>query len=332
MLALLFATMLAARDAAAQGSHGPHEFTAPIMGVDVRIVIHGGPHEEAAASAEAAFERVRALNRIFSDYEPASEAMRLAAHAGDGTFVPVSPDLARLLLAGRSLSNASGGAFDLTVLPLSRLYRAARREGRLPDAEAVARARALVGQGVLELAPHRRARLRLRGSGLDFGGIAKGYAMDEALDVLVRRGQYCCLVQADGDLVLGLPPEGRPGFVLEITDLPVPEAMGTVEVPGGCAMSTSGDAHQALEAASARHAHITDPRTGRARTGSRFAVVVAPTGLEADAVATTLCALERGEIDAFLAQFVPGVEALYGDAAGIWDRTPGFPEIRRSPR
>ena len=107
MLALLFATVLAARDAAAQGSHGPHEFTAPIMGVDVRIVIHGGPHEEAAASAEAAFERVRALNRIFSDYEPASESMRLAAHAGDGTFVQVSPELERLLLAGRSLSNAS---------------------------------------------------------------------------------------------------------------------------------------------------------------------------------------------------------------------------------
>src|SRR5204863_5231810 len=143
----------------------------------------------------AAFERIAALDTIMSDYRRDSELMRLCARAG-GPPVRVSPDLFLVLRRAQEVAERSGGAFDVTVGPLVALWRQARKTGILPDPAAIERARALVGWQKVQLdAGTSTVRLAARGMKLDLGGIAKGYAGDEAQAVLKKHGIRRALVE-----------------------------------------------------------------------------------------------------------------------------------------
>ena len=139
----------------------------------------------------------------------------------------------------------SGGAFDVTSGPLSVLWRHARRVREIPEATSVAAARELVGPDKLELDERRRTvRLTTPGMQLDLGGIAKGFAADEAAGVLTRHGIGAALVAAGGDIVATGPPPGRDGWRVAVASI---EGAGP---PAGylnlrdAAVSTSGDAEQ----------------------------------------------------------------------------------------
>src|SRR5207249_7423527 len=102
-----------------------------------------------------------------------------------GPAIRVSEDLFRVLQKSVEMYEHSGGAFDATVNPVVRLWRRAQRQRRLPDPELLAKARALVGSDRIRLDPQARTvQLLTPGMKLDLGGIAKGFAADEALAVL----------------------------------------------------------------------------------------------------------------------------------------------------
>src|SRR5579871_4102411 len=121
-----------------------YEFTEPLMGTQVRIVLYAPDEATANRAAKAAYARVAELNGIMSDYLPSSELMRLCAKAG-GPPVPVGPDLFTVLQRAQEVARKSDGAFDVTVGPIVRLWRRARRTERLPAPDQLAAARALVG-------------------------------------------------------------------------------------------------------------------------------------------------------------------------------------------
>ena len=101
----------------------------------------------------------------------------------------VSDDLWRVLLRAQRVAEQSEGAFDVTVGPVVRLWRRARRQHALPSPERLAAARKLVGYRLLRLIPEgRQVELLKPGMLLDLGGIAKGDACDQALAVLEKRG------------------------------------------------------------------------------------------------------------------------------------------------
>jgi thiamine biosynthesis lipoprotein len=101
----------------------------------------------------------------------------------------VSEELFFVLSRAQEVSRRSGGAFDVTVGPVVRLWRRARRTHRLPDPEKLAHARALVGYKNIRLNDKARAVQLLKpGMQLGLGGIAKGYAADQALAVLAKHG------------------------------------------------------------------------------------------------------------------------------------------------
>jgi thiamine biosynthesis lipoprotein len=128
---------------------------------------------------------------------------------------------------------------------------------------------------------------------LDLGGIAKGYAADQALAALRRRGLPVALVTLGGEVVAGAPPPGREGWTVAVqTPGPQPAPI----VIHDAAVSTSGDAEQWLELGGVRYSHVLDPRTGEALVGRRSVTVVARRGIEADALATALSVMgaERG--------------------------------------
>src|SRR4051794_2948771 len=159
------------------------EFSKPQMGAPFRIVLYARDKAQAQAAAAAAFRRVEELNAILSDYDTDSQLSRLSRTAGSGKAVPVSPDLWNVLVASQRFAKLSDGAFDVTVGPCVDLWRKARRERKFPDPKRLAEAQQAVGYDKLTLRNH-NARLLAPDMKLDLGGIAKGYATDQAMKVL----------------------------------------------------------------------------------------------------------------------------------------------------
>lgn len=256
------------------------EAVEPHMGTLFRITVYAESAAAARKGFDAAFLRVHELDNALSDYNPESELMRVCGEA-HARPVKVSEDLFRVLEEAQRVSAASDGTFDVTLGPVIRLWRTARREGRLPQQEQLEAARRLTGYRRLKLDPATRTvSLAVPGMQLDLGGIAKGYAADEALRVLRKAGIARALVAASGDLAIGDAPPGAAGWRVG--------ACGKVFVLHNTAMSTSGDSEQFLEIDGVRYSHIIDPRTGWAVTGHRAVTVQAPLGIAADAWATAM--------------------------------------------
>lgn len=274
------------------------------MGVTTRIVLYAEREDAARNAAARAFERIAALEQVMSDYRPDSELSRLAMRP-PGEPVALSDDLFGVLARAQRLAVETDGAFDVTVGPLVRQWREARRSGRLPDeggGEREGTARGHVGWRLVGLdEPARTATLGAEGMSLDLGGIGKGYAAQEAVNLLRREGMTRCLVALAGDIVVGDAPidaeTGRPARGWRIDVRSGLEGAAS-DGPGGgrlvlvnAAVSTSGSTEQFVEIDGARYAHIMDPRAGLGLTRGCAVTVVAKEGAWADALGTALCVL-----------------------------------------
>lgn len=278
------------------------EFTHPQMGTLFRIVLYAGDAENASKAATAAFARIDSLNATFSDYLNDSELSRLSATAGSGESVPVSDDLWTVLTAARQLSLLSDGAFDITIGPLSRLWRRAFRRQAFPEPERIDAARRLVGFPRLSLDSSRQdVRLSLSGMRLDAGGIAKGYAVDAAMAVLLRYGIHRALIDGGGDLLAGDPPPNAPGWRIQRME----NNGKALTFLSNRAIATSGDTYRYLEWEGRRYSHIIDPRTGMGITESKLVTVEAPNCMTADALASAISILGK-EAAAKLIAHYPG--------------------------
>jgi thiamine biosynthesis lipoprotein len=261
------------------------EYSQLHMGVRVRIVLYAEEQSQARAAAEAAFRRFAELDATLSDYRNDSELNRLCARAGGGP-VSVSRDLFVVLSRAREVAKRTGGAFDPTARPLVELWRAARRTGELPAQEAVERERTFVGWSRLHLNPKSQtAELLDPGMRLDLGGIAKGYACDEALRAIRAAGVRSALVEAGGDIALSEPPPGESGWAIRIASL------GETLKLANCGISSSGDEVQFVEIGGKRYSHILDPRTGAALTEGWTVTLVGPDAFTTDPWATALSVL-----------------------------------------
>ena len=283
--------------------------------------------QAAAAAVQEAFARIRELDGKLSDYDPTSELNTLTK-APSGEPYPVSTDLFAVMEKALDVARASGGGFDPTVGPLVKLWRRARRTGRRPDERSLSDARRRVGFDKVTLDPaSRTVTLAVAGMALDLGGIAKGFAAQEALDVLRRRGFPNALVDAGGDVVAGDAPSGRTGWRVGLAEpgregLPVDEGVEVVRR----AVATSGDAFQFVVIEGKRYSHILDPRTGEPLTHPMSVTVIAHDGALADALASALAVLGAEDGFALLARY-PGTQArIVVQEDGSWRRseTPGF--------
>jgi thiamine biosynthesis lipoprotein len=266
------------------------------MGTQFKIVLYAPDEATAKTASRATFDRIAQLDGIMSDYRPTSELMRLCQKAG-GNPVHVSDELFFVLSKAQEVSRLSDGAFDVTVGPVVRLWRRARRNQQLPDPTQLERARALVGyQNVRLDAKAQTVQLLKAGMQLDLGGIAKGYSADEALAVLRKHRVTRGLVAAGGDIAVSDPPPDAAGWTIGIAPLENPnEKPSRYLILKDAAVSTSGDAEQFVEIGGKRYSHIVDPRTGLGLVGRQSATVVARKGIMADSLTKVVSVLgQRG--------------------------------------
>jgi thiamine biosynthesis lipoprotein len=276
------------------------------MGTLVRIQLYAAETSQANQAFRVAFDRIAQLDAALSDYQPESELNRICRSAV-GKPVKVSADLFRVLASAHRVAEETEGAFDVTLGPVTLLWRQARRQHRLPAPEALRDALQRAGYRKLHLdAAARTVTLDQEGMRLDLGGIAKGYVADEALAALAKIGIHRALVAASGDLAIGDPPPDRKGWRVGI-DSPGPPAVLAL---CNAAVSTSGDASQNLYTGGVRYSHIIDPSTGTGLTRPIAVSVVARRGIDADSWSTALSVLgpERG---APLIEKHPGMAARF---------------------
>ncbi len=258
------------------------------MGSPFNILIYATDSVEAGEAAVATFKMIDTLNEIYSDYLPGSELNRLCATSGTGSWIKVSEPLFTIIRESRYAAEISSGSFDVTMLPVIRLWRKARQEKRLPGNENLKAAMQLVSYKYIELdTANCSIRLHKAGMQIDLGGIAKGETGQRAYARLCELGFPYSLIDAGGDIVAGKVPAQIDGWKIAINLPGTDELMNHQLFLQNKAVATSGDVYQYTELNGTRYSHIIDPSTGYALTNSRNVTIIADNGGDADWLSTT---------------------------------------------
>jgi len=288
----------------------PFTFGRPCMGTVWTVKLYAADEKTAQAAADAAFARVEQLNAILSDYLAESELSRLSATAGTGRAVTVTGDLTAVLALSQQAAAESGGVFDITVGPCVQLWRTAKKTGRLPpDAEVRAACAATGWEDLILDRKAGTALLKKSGMKLDLGGIAKGYAQDEAMKVLREKFHIrSALIDAGGSPLMSARPPGRDAWIVEVAKAREDEPDVRLRVENA-SVDTSGNLNQFLEIDGRRYSHIIDKQTGLGMVDSTQATVVAPSAALADWLSTALCVMGPDKDLAFIRKTRPELAA-----------------------
>ncbi len=260
------------------------------MGIGFRATVYCKSQQVAAGAFAEAWDKVDQLDGLLSDYRDDSAASLLAKFAPHDKPVSIDPELWSLIQTARDIGERTDGAFDITIGPSSHLWRMAIRRNRLPTEEKIIDAQARTGWDKLELHPDNQIRLLKEGMILDFGGIGQGYAADRIAEIFRTHEIESAIIDASGDVVVfGHPPAPQTGWTVSIPASKPFEAIQLRILSG--AVTSSGDLEQSLVIDGKTWSHLVDPRTGRATTHSTLVTVIAPTGTEADALASAFSVL-----------------------------------------
>lgn len=278
-----------------------YEFGDIKMAVPVNIILYAPDETTAKKAADAAFVVFEDIDEKMSDYNPESEVRQLCDREDCGEFHPVSDELYEVLRRSREISELTDGAFDVTVGPIVKLWRRARRQEKPPSEERLAEAMAVCDYQLIELKPAEQdgdrpmVKLGKQGMRIDLGGIAKGYALDRAMDALKKAGIDSALIDAGGDVIVSNPPSDKPNWAIQIAALEEGEKAMLLKA-SNLSVATSGDQWQFVKIEGRRYSHIADPKTGMGLTDHSAVSVIAPDAMTADALASAVSVLgpEKG--------------------------------------
>ena len=257
------------------------------MGTVFTLVVYGPDREYLAEVASEVFDGIDQLDGQMSNYQPTSELSRINREAARGPVL-VEPQLFRLIQDSVRTSAETGGAFDITVGPLMKTWGFFRGRGRLPAPAEIAAALKHVGYRNLELnTAERTLRFQRGGMEIDLGGIAKGYAVDQAVEILRSRGIRSALVSSgtSSAYALGSPPGERGWQITVRSPYDARKAADIVRLRN-FSLSISGDYERFFRIGGKLYCHIMDPRTGRPVENMLATVVLAARCTETDALST----------------------------------------------
>lgn len=303
-----------------------YEYNSVHMGTQFKIVLYAADASLAGRASDAAFARIEELDNILSDYIDGSELNRLSLSSGSGRPVQVSEPLFRVLKHSVEISEKTGGHFDMTVGPFSQIWRGIRREldPALPGQDELTAAGERVGYHYIRLNEENRSvELLKAGMRLDPGGIAKGYATDEALNVLDQFGIKRAFVDGGGDISTGDAPPNKEGWSIAIPIWNDNRETDYVELLlSNRAVTTSGNLFQFVEINGTKYSHIIDPATGMGLTDQIQVTVIAPEGMDADAYASALSVMGIGkakELVTSLSNLEAMIQRMENGQVKIWE-------------
>jgi len=286
-----------------------------VMGTFARAVVIAKDMDAAGKCIESGFTQINKVDDLMSDYKSDSEISSVNRD-GFKKAVQLSQSTYEVLQRSIEFSKLTDGAFDVTVGPLVELFRKAKNKQVLPGRDEIADARSKVGFEKLKLdGRNRTVQFTVEGMQLDLGGIAKGYAVDKAVETMQSHGAIGGMVDLGGDIrCFGAPLKGRDHWVIGLQnpnilkDSAGREVLLKLKMTNG-AIATSGDYQQFILIEGKRHSHIIDRRTGTSTEGLSSVTIIADNATDADALATSVSVM-GSENGLELIEKIPGLEAI----------------------
>lgn len=247
---------------------------------------------QAAQIAEAARGEVKRIESLMSRYDKASDVYKLNASSGVLTMqgkpysVRVSDETYSIIKHSVELSRASNGAFDITALPLIRLWDYKAANFKPPSMQAIASAKLRVGYDKIILGEDNFVGFAQAGMGIDLGGVAKGRAADLCAAAMQRLGASEGIADAGGNMRIF----GR-SFNIGVRNPRGEGVLCAVQLSDGEGIATSGDYERFVLYNGKRYHHIINPSSGQPARGVASVTVVCQTAEEADAASTALFVL-----------------------------------------
>jgi thiamine biosynthesis lipoprotein len=255
-----------------------------------------------------AMEECGRYEQMLSRTAEGSDVWRIN-HA-EGNPVEVTDDTIAILQCAAKISELSGGAFDVTIAPVSTIWDFTSGNAALPDAEEIAKAAELVDYTKLELEGNT---VKLpAGMMIDLGGIAKGYIADRIKDYLIGRGVEHAILSFGGNVIgIGAKPDGSPWKVgIQDIDKPTGESMLVSRNTGGSAV-TSGIYERGFDLDGVRYHHLLSPFTGWPVQNELASVAIfSDSSMIGDALSTTAFVLGTEE-GLKLIESLEGIEAVF---------------------
>jgi thiamine biosynthesis lipoprotein len=298
------------------------------MGTSVEITVSQADSQRAEEAMASAFREVERIDLLMSHYRPESEVSKITRQAGERE-TQVSPETLEVVERALYFSRLSGGAFDITIGPVFGLWNF--REGKIPEEKSL--------QENLKKVDYRKIKvdrakslvyLESRGMELDLGAIAKGYSVDRASAVLRKEGVDNFLVKAGGDLAVSGAKENGVPWTIGIQHPRLPLELIAKLRPARAAVATSGDYKKFFFRGGERYHHILTPSTGLPARECQSVTIIAPSAMDADALATSVFVLGPKKGFALLEHF-PDVQAIIVDRIGSVLLSPRWPAGLLSP-
>lgn len=258
------------------------------MGTQWKIIVYVKDTLTAAKWLDQCWEKLDLLNQTMSDYDLDSELNQIHLGHPSEQWVPISQPLFEVLLRAQYFAQVSKGAFDVTIGPLSVLWRKAFRRQTFPEAAKIRVAKKKVNYRWLHL-KEQSIFLKKNGMRLDLGGIAKGYAVDYLFQFLKQKGIDAILVDGGGDIRVGAPPPNQEAWTIK---LPNEQAYRLVNQ----SIATSGATYKYLEKDGIRYSHIIHPKIGYGVKGHQLVSVIADRCQDADALASIVSLLNERQL------------------------------------
>jgi len=295
------------------------------MGTFVTIHVCGESRLELEAAISQAFQELERLEALAHPGREGSVVRAINQAAGKHP-VAVPEEIFQILVLSRSVSERSGGAFDITVAAVSRLWSFLDPEARPPDRELLAQALDLVDWQSLVLDETARTAFLCRPRmEIGLGAVAKGFAADAALAVLKGYKILGALVDAGGDVAVAGSKNGSPWIVgIQHPRKERGELVARLEIHGDLAVVTSGDYERGFVREEIRYHHILDPRTGEPARLCQSVTIVGPSCGLADALATAVFVQGPEQGLAMLRKAYPVYDAFILSADGLEHKSAGW--------
>ncbi|MGI9516489.1 MAG: FAD:protein FMN transferase [Pirellulaceae bacterium] len=291
-------------------------YSANAMGCLFQLLCDGENQQTIAWHAPEALQLIADLEQELSIYRDSSP-MSAINQLQNGEHLKISRDLFDLLSSAVEISRASGGAFDISATPLSRLWKMCRHERRLPEPVDIERLLPYVGNNTIRLDEQQSSiSLTDQRVQLDLGGIGKGYALDRVRELLHgHEAEHFLIHGGQSSVVASGLRDGSQRWEVGITH-PLSPGVRLAQVAlQDQSIGTSGSGRQSFVVAGQRYGHIIDPRTGWPADHMLAATVIADSAMMADALATAIFVAGFDHTQTICDQFNLGAILVSADAS-----------------
>ena len=289
-----------------------------LLGTVVEIQVRDADEQNAEDAITKAFTEVKRIDDLFTTYNEASPVWKI--NNSVDTIINIDSEIYNLIILCDSITKLSNGSFDVSLDNLTKAWGFYTDDPKLPDRSAIDSALSLSGWNNIKLIDENKI-IKHNKVGLNFGAIAKGYAVDRAIDVLKTLGIKEALVNAGGEIsvigndwIVGIQHPREINSIIKKIKL------------DGFTVATSGDYEQYFEVDGNRYHHILDPKTGYPSTGLQSVTIINKSNAFADALATGVFVMGK-ENGLKLIETLDDTEAMMIDEEGKIFYSSGFEKV-----